>query len=145
MDKTQRRPQRIAIADDSPAFLAAAAGYIASLPGYTLAGTASSVLDALALVESVEPDLLLLDLGLVPMRGLDMVRRVKACVRPPSVIALALFYTEETALQAQHAGADALIGKEAFVTGLGEVLPRLERARRPAAAGAPCACHGGAL
>jgi DNA-binding NarL/FixJ family response regulator len=62
------------------------------------------------------------------MRGLDMVRRVKASVRPPSVIALALFYTEETALQAQHAGADALIGKEAFVTGLGEVLPRLLRA-----------------
>jgi len=143
MDKNQR-PQRIAIADDSPAFLAAAAGYIASLPGYTLAGTASSVLDALALVESAEPDLLLLDLGLVPMRGLDMVRQVKASMRPPSVVALALFYTEETALQARHAGADALIGKEAFVTGLGEVLPRLLRARASATAKAPCGC-GSAL
>ena len=139
MDKTQR-PQRIAIADDSPAFLAAAAGYIASLPGYTLAGTASSVLDALALVESAEPDLLLLDLGLVPVRGLDMVRRVKASVRSPSVVALALFYTEETALQARHAGADALIGKEAFVTGLGEVLPRLLRTRASALAKVPCGC-----
>jgi len=144
MDKTQP-PQRIAIADDSPAFLAAAAGYIAGLPGYTLAGTASSVLDALALVESAEPDLLLLDLGLVPMRGLDMVRRVKASVRPPSVIALALFYTDETAAQALHAGADALIGKEAFVTGLAEVLPRLLRAGRPAGAEVPCGCHRSAL
>ncbi len=133
MNKTQD-PQRIAIADDSPAFLAAAAGYIASLPGYTLAGTASSVLDALALVESAEPDLLLLDLGLVPMRGLDMV-----------LIALALFYTDETAVQARHAGADALIGKEAFVTGLAEVLPRLLRARRAAGAEAPCSCHGNAF
>jgi hypothetical protein len=61
------------------------------------------------------------------------------------VIALALFYTEETALQARHAGADALIGKEAFVTGLGEVLPRLLRAQRPAGAEVPCSCHGGAL
>jgi DNA-binding NarL/FixJ family response regulator len=127
-------PQRIAIADDSPAFLAAAASYISSLPGYTLAGTASSALEALALVESVEPDLLLLDLGLAPMRGLDMVRLVKASLCAPAVIALALFYTEEAALQAQDAGADALIGKEAFVTGLGEVLPRLLRTRRPAAA-----------
>jgi two-component system, NarL family, nitrate/nitrite response regulator NarL len=126
--------QRIAIADDSPAFLAAAAGYIASLPGCALAGTASSVQDALALVESVGPDLLLLDLGLTPARGLDMVRRVKASLCAPAVIALALFYTEETALQAQHAGADALIGKEAFVTGLGEVLPRLLVARSMAAA-----------
>jgi DNA-binding NarL/FixJ family response regulator len=127
-------PQRIAIADDSPAFLAAAAGYIASLPGCALAGTAGNVQDALALVESVAPDLLLLDLGLAPTRGLDMVRRVKASLCPPAVVALALFYTEETALQARHAGADALIGKEAFVTGLGEVLPRLFLARSLAGA-----------
>src|SRR5258708_23091947 len=126
--------RRIAIADDSPAFLAAAAGYIASLPGCSLAGTAGSALDALALVESVAPDLLLLDLGLAPARGLDMVRRVKASACAPVVVALALFYTEETALQARHARADALIGKEAFVTGLGEVLPRLLLARTPAPA-----------
>jgi len=116
---------RIAIADDSPAFLAAAAGYIASLPGCILAGTASSALDALALIESVAPDLLLLDLGLAPIRGLEMVRRVKALPGAPAVVALTLFYTEETALQARQAGADGLIGKEAFVTGLGEFLPRL--------------------
>ncbi len=128
MPKTQA-PRRIAIADDSPAFLAAAAGYIASLPGCTLAGTASSALDALTLVESVAPDLLLLDLGLAPIRGLEMVRRVKASPGAPAVVALALFYTEETALQAQSAGADALIGKEAFVTGLGEILLRLLPAR----------------
>ena len=57
---------RIAIADDSPAFLAAAASYIGTLPGYAIAGTASSALDAVALVESVAPDLLLLDLGIAP-------------------------------------------------------------------------------
>jgi DNA-binding NarL/FixJ family response regulator len=125
--------QRIAIADDSPAFLAAAAGYIASLPGCAVAGTASSALDALALVEAVKPDLLLLGLGLAPIRGLDMVRRVKASPCAPAVIALALFYSEETALRARHAGADALIGKDAFVAGLGEALARLLRARSLAA------------
>jgi DNA-binding NarL/FixJ family response regulator len=118
-------PWRIAIADDSPAFLAAAAGYIESLPGYALAGTASSALDALSLVESVTPDLLLLDLGIAPARGLEMVRRVKASPHAPAVVALSLFYTAEGAAQAESAGADALLGKEAFVTGLGELLPRL--------------------
>jgi DNA-binding NarL/FixJ family response regulator len=125
MEDTNNNLKRIAIADDSPAFLAAAASYVSTLPGWTLAGTASSALEALSLVESVEPDLLLLDLGLAPIRGLDMVRRVKAAARPPAVVALALFYTEETAQQARVAGADALIGKEAFVSGLCEVLPRL--------------------
>jgi len=118
-------PWRIAIADGSPAFLAAAAGYIGSLPGYVLAGTAGSALEAVALVESVKPDLLLLDLGVAPSRGLEMVRRVKAAPGAPAIVALSLFYNEEAAAQAQGAGADALLGKDAFVTGLGELLPRL--------------------
>jgi DNA-binding NarL/FixJ family response regulator len=129
-----RALRRIAIADDSPAFLAAAANYVSELPGYVLAGTAPSASAALALVESVAPDVLLLDLGLAPMRGLDMVRRVKACQQAPAVIALALFHSEEAALQARSAGADALVGKEAFVSGLAEVLPRLFPPTRSAAA-----------
>ncbi|HYD56205.1 MAG TPA: response regulator [Burkholderiales bacterium] len=119
------RPRRIAIADDSPAFLSAAAAYIATIPGCVVAGTAPSAHDALALVEAVTPDVLLLDLGAAPSRGLDMVRRVKAVAHAPAVIALSLFHTLEAAAQARSAGADALIGKEAFVSGLAEVLPKL--------------------
>jgi DNA-binding NarL/FixJ family response regulator len=115
--------------DDSPAFLAAAAGYLASMPGYTLAGTGSSLSEALALVESVRPDVLLLDLGLAPSRGLEMVRRIKAGARPPAVIALVLFHDQEIEAQARGAGADALISKDAFVSGLAEVLPHLFAAR----------------
>jgi DNA-binding NarL/FixJ family response regulator len=117
--------RRIAIADDSPAFLSAAAAYIASIPGCVLAGTAPNAHDALSLVQSVAPDLLLLDLGATPSRGLEMVRLVKSAPRAPAVVALSLFHSREAALQAQSAGADALIGKEAFVTGLAEVLLRL--------------------
>jgi len=91
-----RTPRRVAIADDSPAFLAAAASHVASLPGFVLAGTASTARQALALVESVMPDVLLLDLGIAPMRGLELVRRVKAGPRAPAVVALALFHTPET-------------------------------------------------
>lgn len=118
-------PRRIAIADDSPAFLAAAANYVAGLPGYVLAGTANSALDALRLVESASPDVLLLDLGLSPSRGLSAIRRIKDAPRAPAVIGLALFYSEEIAAQAKAAGAQALVGKEAFVTGLDEALAGL--------------------
>ena len=116
---------RVVIADDNPAFLAAAANYVAGIPGYVLVGTASSAVEALALVEAAGPDLLLLDLGLAPARGLELLRSVKACPHAPAVVALALFHTQETAARARSAGADGLIGKEAFVTGLAEILPRL--------------------
>ena len=118
-------PKRVAIADDSPAFLAAAASHVASLPGFVLAGTAGTARQALALVESVMPDVLLLDLGLAPQRGLELVRRVKAGPRAPAVVALALFHTPETLAAAKGAGADALVGKETFVAGLVDALASL--------------------
>lgn len=45
-----RRPCRVAIADDSPAFVAAAADYVAGMPGYVVAGTAQGAAQAVALV-----------------------------------------------------------------------------------------------
>jgi DNA-binding NarL/FixJ family response regulator len=116
---------RVAIADDSPAFLAAAANHISGLPGFMLAGTANSSQQALALVESATPDVLLLDLGLAPKRALEMVRRVKAKPSAPAVVALALFHTPETVAAAKRAGADALVGKESFVVGLRQALQNL--------------------
>jgi len=50
--------RKVAIADDSPAFLAAAANYIATIPGFMLAGIASTPPQTLALVESAAPDVL---------------------------------------------------------------------------------------
>ncbi|MCD6042520.1 MAG: Response regulator receiver domain [Burkholderiales bacterium] len=121
----QQRLRRIAIADGSPAFLTAAADYIAALPGYVLAGTADTALQAPALVTSAGPDVLLLDLGRPSAPGLEMVRRVKSTPGAPAVVAMTLFHTPETAAAAQHAGADALVGKESFVSGLSQALARL--------------------
>lgn len=125
------QPRRIAIADRSPAFLAAAATYVASLPGYALVGTATDSIDVIALIEASGPQVLLLDLGITPARGFNAIRRIKALPRSPAVIALALFYSEEIALEARAAGAEALVGKEAFVTGLGKALGRVFPEPRP--------------
>jgi DNA-binding NarL/FixJ family response regulator len=118
-------PRRVAIADDSPAFLAAAAAHVAELPGYVLAGTASTATQALALVASVLPDILLLDLGLAPHRGVELLRQLKATPDAPAVVALTLFHTPEAAAAVKRAGADALVAKETFVSGLGEALATL--------------------
>jgi DNA-binding NarL/FixJ family response regulator len=124
------RIHRVAIADDSPAFLAAAASHVSGLPGFTLAGTANSAGDALSLVQTSMPDVLLLDLGLAPNRALDLVRRVKATPGAPAVVALALFHTPEAVAAAKHAGADALVGKESFVAGLRQALANIFPAQR---------------
>jgi DNA-binding NarL/FixJ family response regulator len=122
---TDDRPLRIAIADGSPAFLSAAANYVAHLPGFILAGTADTTVQAPALVSSAGPDVLLLDLGKSPVRGLEMVKQVKAVPGAPAVVAMTLFHTPEAAAAASNAGADALVGKDSFVAGLSQALKRL--------------------
>jgi DNA-binding NarL/FixJ family response regulator len=120
---------RIAIADDSPAFAAAAAEYVGRLPGYVVAGTSQGTVQAVALVRAALPDVLLLDLGMAPARGLDVVREVKAVPGAPAVVAMTLFHSPEAAAAARRAGADGLVGKEAFVSGLTQILAVLFPAR----------------
>ena len=119
------RLRKVAIADDSPAFLAAAASYVATIPGFTLAGIASTLPQTLALVESATPDVLLLDLGMAPKRAVELVQKVKASPAAPAVVALALFDTPEALAAAKRAGADELVGKVSFIDGLARVLGRL--------------------
>src|SRR3954467_14100094 len=111
------RTRRIAIADDSPAFVSAVSTYVESLPGYELAGTARTSVQALALVEAQEPDVLLPDPGLPPLRGLDFLRRLKALPGGPAVVAMTLFHTPDAAAEARRAGAAPPGGQEAFLSG----------------------------
>ncbi|HEY1291420.1 MAG TPA: response regulator [Burkholderiales bacterium] len=119
------RARRIAIADDSPTFVDAAARYVAALPGYDLAGTVHATAHALTLVKSSAPDILLLDLGAAPARGLELLRRVKALPAAPVVVAMTLFRSPEAAAAAVDAGAVGLVGKEGFVSDLTQLLARL--------------------
>ena len=120
-----RRARRIAIADDSPTFVEAAADYVAALPGYAVAGTAHATADALRLVQGCAPDVLLLDLGAAPARGIELVRRIKALPAAPAVIAMTLFHSPGAAQAAVEAGAAGLVGKDAFVSGLTQLLARI--------------------
>jgi DNA-binding NarL/FixJ family response regulator len=120
-----RRARTIAIADDSPTFVEAAAHYVAALPGYAVAGIAHAAADALALVDACAPDVLLLDLGAAPSRGVELLRRIRALPGAPAIVAMTLFHSAGAAQAAMEAGAAGLVGKDAFVSGLTQILARL--------------------
>jgi DNA-binding NarL/FixJ family response regulator len=119
------RARRVAIADESAAFLDAAATYVATLPGFTVAGTARTAPQTVELVESSTPDVLILDLGIGPRKGLELVRQLKAAPSAPVIVALSLFYSPQALAAARRAGADELVGKESFMTGLSQAFARL--------------------
>jgi DNA-binding NarL/FixJ family response regulator len=119
------RARRIAIADDSPKFVEAAAGYVAALPGCALAGTVNAAAKAVGLVLASAPDVLLLDLGPAPARGLELLRRVTELPGALAVVAMTLFHSQEAAAAAVAAGAAGLVGKDRFVSGLTQILAGL--------------------
>ncbi|MCB0998088.1 MAG: response regulator [Ilumatobacteraceae bacterium] len=69
------RPIRVFVVDDHPAFLRTVAFVIEATPGFALAGTAETGLDALdVLAVSADIDLVLLDVNLPDVSGIEVAR-----------------------------------------------------------------------
>jgi diguanylate cyclase (GGDEF)-like protein/PAS domain S-box-containing protein len=111
-------PARIVVLDGNPGFAGAAKRFIERLPDCAHA----------------TGDVVLVDLGL---GGLDLARRVKRSNPSLGVIALALFPTAELLAEAERAGIDAVVSKEAFADELPAALARARLASAAASAGAP--------
>ena len=67
-------PVRVLAVDDQPLFLDAARELIASTPGFELAGEARSGLGALAAADRLRPDLILMDVRLPGLDGIETAR-----------------------------------------------------------------------
>lgn len=103
-------PQRVLILDGNAGFVTAAKRFVERMPGCTLAAA----------------DVVLVDLGLA---GLELAQRLKAGNPALIVMALALFPTPELLAEAERAGIDALISKEAFADELPQALREIADGR----------------
>jgi two-component system, OmpR family, KDP operon response regulator KdpE len=91
--------------------------------------TASSGEEALEAISLHRPDLVLLDLGLPSMSGLEVIKRVRAQSNLP-IIVLSVKGTEHDKVQALDLGADDYVSKP---FGMNEVLARVRVALRHSA------------
>ena len=73
--------------DDQPVFLRAARDLISATPGFEQVGQATSGSEALELAATLSPDLVLLDVRMPDMDGLETARRLHAA-NPESVVVL---------------------------------------------------------
>ena len=125
--------QRILVVDDEPQILRALTINMRAR-GYTVE-TASSGAEALAMASAHNPDLVVLDLGLPDMDGLQVVRGLRGWSTAPIVILSGRTDSAEK-VAALDAGADDYVTKPFSVD---ELLARLRAASRraPAARRAP--------
>lgn len=121
----QPAPSRptVVLIDDSAAFLAAASQFIADFCGATVLATARSGEQGVQLVERAKPDVVLVDLNLPGMNGLDAARRIKALPDAPAVVMATL----SAAVRAPGAesGCDGFVSKTQFTEQLPPLLRRL--------------------
>jgi CheY-like chemotaxis protein len=89
-------PVRVLVVDDSEVFRNVMAVVVASTPGFEVAGRASSGREALHLVEELAPDLVLLDVWMPDMDGIETARRIRR--HYPDVVILLLTATRQAYL-----------------------------------------------
>lgn len=105
---------RVLAVDDQAAFLHAMTSVVAETPRFEIAGSASSGEESLAVAAELLPDLVLMDVNLPGIDGLEATRRLLARDSPPVVLLLST-YDEDVGEQfVAESGAAAFLTKSAF-------------------------------
>ena len=109
---TQDGSQTIITIDDHPLFRKGLADLIDMDDSLTLIGEAASGEAGLALAVELEPDLILLDINMKGMDGLETLRALKAAELDSRVMMLTVSDNETDVLAAIRAGADGYLLKD---------------------------------
>jgi len=100
--------------DDQAIFRAAAREVIDVTPGFEAVGEAASGEEAIALVGRLDPQLVLVDVRMPGMGGVEAARRIKE-LRPRAVVVLiSLEAPEDAPATASESGAVAFVRKQDF-------------------------------
>jgi NarL family two-component system response regulator LiaR len=112
------------LVDDHEAFLNAAQRELRPHGWLKVLGRALNGREAVMRTEELRPAVVVMDLAMPEMGGLQATRLIKAQDEPPFVIIASHFDDAEHREHAHAAGADAFIGKSDYAK---ELLPILER------------------
>ncbi len=112
---------RVLLVDDSVPFLDMESRFLSGLPQFQVVGSATSGEGAVSQVTSLRPDLVLMDLTMPGMNGLQATSHIKKQPNAPRVIIVTLHDQPAYRAMSEFAGADGFITKDNF----GEPLMRM--------------------
>jgi two-component system response regulator NreC len=104
---------RVLLADDHGIVRRGLRSLLESDPAITVVAEAADGLEALRLCEEHRPDLLILDVGMPKLNGIDVAARAQKLERPPKTVILSMHADESYIIRALAAGARAYLLKDA--------------------------------
>ena len=114
MEHMTLRTVRVLIVDDQATFRSAARLVVDLSDGFEVVGEAETGEEAVGLVVSLEPDLVLMDVNLPGIDGLEATRRIVASGADVRVLVLSTYSTGEYEAAATAAGAVGFVPKDDF-------------------------------
>ena len=139
-------PLGVLIVDDEQPARERLQRLVAELDGFRVAGLCATGLEALELVSRLDPAIVLLDIRMPGMTGIEAARHLGALERPPAIVFTTAY--DEYALQAFESQAVGYLLKPVRRERLEEALKHASRLSAPAAqqasAAAAAACDASA-
>jgi DNA-binding NarL/FixJ family response regulator len=114
----------ILIADDHDIIRAGLKDILRGQPGYKVTGEAVDAESALAQVEKLKPDIILLDISMPKLSGLDIIKNIHQVSPETKVLVISLHKTSAYVMKALKAGVKGYLNKENAAE---ELLPALDK------------------
>lgn len=115
----------VLLVDDHEGFINAAMRHLRKIDWLEIVGSAANGLEAVARSESLRPQVVLMDLAMPEMGGLQATRLIKAQDDPPFIVIASHFDDNEHREHAQRAGADYFISKLSYIQEVMAILQDL--------------------
>ena len=106
-------PIRVVLVDDHPVVLGGLRALLASLPGFEVVGEATDGEAGVREVVLTKPDVVLMDIRMPGIDGLEATRRIREAVDGVAVLVLTMFDDDDTVFGAMRAGAQGYLLKGA--------------------------------
>lgn len=107
------RPVSVVVADDHPVFQAGLRTLVEETPSLSLAGAANDGEEAVAVCAAVRPDVVLMDIRMPGVSGVEATRRIVAAAPRTAVLMLTMLEDDTSLFAAMRAGARGYVLKGA--------------------------------
>lgn len=117
-------PITVLLVDDHEVVRSGVSAFLASQPDFEVVGEAKSGTDAVNLAQKHVPDVVLMDLVMAKMDGVEATRQVKAVSPRTKIVVLTSYHQDEYIFPALQAGAISYILKDVKMDELADALRR---------------------